>query len=195
MIKGFGIKSPVSGAPSYGIRTSHEYGVAKGLAEPVSPYRNLWVFGTPSPLGNADNWNAPPVLWESTDSFDLSVLPSGVSVAVALSIHRNIYYDGGHNFQVVHQWRNSRNELLFSSEYWIPDPGEGYYIPWYYVYSVVGYAPGTEGHGYGGFGENGPKHIDMYYAGLKFTTLNLTITGIPVPVPASEFRNLVGVFS
>jgi len=159
------------------------YHLGKGLREPCSPNREVYVFGSPFNGINADNWNCVAEIIDPTTSFDLSGMAPEHEVAVALLVVHDLQNEA----QVSIEWHRDRDQKLLSTfQYTIPDPADYGYIAWdYYVYSYVGYCSWE-------ISENG-----AYRAFLTMVSdyndfnrlLQFTVTGIaeaPPPPPGEE---------
>lgn len=155
------------------------YGIGKVLREPVSPFRVAQVFGAALNQPDASNWNGSPLL-DNVASFDLSSLTPYHEVVVALV---NLgYVDRA--LGITFTWYRARdNAFLYQSVGVIPAPDSGYYYPWYYGYSYIGYVPSE-------INENGAYYVDIAVTDLPTQRLNFTVSGIgvstiPINVPMS----------
>ena len=143
------------------------YGLAKGLKEPCYPYRQARVFGAELNTPNADGWNCPPILWDSTSNYDLSTLSKSREVLVALLLLQNAT---GGSYTFSFKWYRERDNALlatWSGSYSCPPGG------WVYGYSYIGYVDWE-------ISENGSYYVDMQVTGPDSRTSRqyFTITGI-----------------
>ncbi len=174
---------------------SISYGLAKGLREPCSPYREAYYFGAPLNEPSADGWNCLPELVGQTQNFDLSNIPEGREVLVALLKVSNIP-SGQMNFRA--QWfRNRDNKSLFTLD-WSSSGNAG---GWTYFYAYLGRVSWE-------INENGGYRVEFTVSGALsyFKVVQLTISGIteevePEPLPtgamgwiSERFANASGFF-
>lgn len=143
--------------------------IGKGLREPCSPYRSTYVFGAELNKPNADNWNCTPQIVDPTTFFDVSYITKNREVVVALYTGSNLYSQT----TVVHEWYRKRdNKLLFSYKYSINAPPSGYYYPWYYVYSYIGWVDWE-------INENGLYYVKITDSAKGFTgVVEFLVAGI-----------------
>jgi len=147
---------------------SYTCGLAKGLKEPVSPYREDYAFGAALGDFDANNWNAIPTLWDPNTSFDLT----GISInheVVVVRIGISNTNEGGTLFNF--KWYNEdTGKLLYSSEFGYNCFEEGYV----YAYSYIGWlAEEINANG------NYSCVIDVTGAHEYSKTLKFTVLGIP----------------
>ncbi len=150
---------------------SYSYGLAKGLREPCSPYREAYYFGAPLNEPSADGWNCLPELVNQTQNFDLSTIPEGREVVVALLKVSNTP-SGQMNFRA--QWfRNRDNKLLFDLTWSYSARAGG----WTYFYGYLGRVSWE-------INENGGYRVEFTISGALsyFTVIQFNITGIPEEV-------------
>ena len=144
------------------------YGLAKGLREPCSPYREAYYFGAPLNEPSADGWNCLPEFVSQTTSFDLSTIPKGREVLVALLNVRDTPA-GSLNFKA--EWyRNRDNALLFTLPWSYQARAGG----WTYFYAYLGYVDWE-------INENGGYRVEFTVSGALsyFKVIQFTISGIP----------------
>jgi len=114
--------------------------LGKGLREPCSPYRKLYVFGAPfgsfDPNIFASGVNCRLEIIEPTTLFDLSKISKNSEVVLAYYVAERVYSSRTIEFK---WYRKRDNKLLFRFKYNIPDPRPGYYWSWYGVFSYIGY--------------------------------------------------------
>lgn len=150
---------------------SFAYGLAKGLQEPCSPYRSAYYFGAELNKPSADGWNCLPDLVGPAASFNLSAIPMGREVLVALLKIQGTP-EGTLDFR-ADWYRDRDNALLFSMSwsYWVREGS------WIYFYSYLGYVDWE-------ISENGSYRVEFTVAGaLSYRAIiSFTITGIPVEV-------------
>jgi len=153
------------------------YGLAKGLREPCSPYREAWFFGAGLNEPSADGWNCLPELVNQATTFNLSIIPKGREVLVALL---NIRDTPSGRLDFKAEWyRNRDNALLFTMP-WSYMAGAG---GWVYFYAYLGYVDWE-------INENGGYRVEFTVSGALsyFKVIQFTIEGIPFaekpePVP------------
>uniref|UniRef100_A0A6M3LUN3 Uncharacterized protein n=1 Tax=viral metagenome TaxID=1070528 RepID=A0A6M3LUN3_9ZZZZ len=150
---------------------SYSYGLAKGLREPCSPYREAYYFGAPLNEPSASGWNCLPELVGQTTSFDLSSITKGREVLVALLKVQNTP-EGSLSFKA--EWyRNRDNALLFTQ----PWSYTARYGGWTYFYAYLGYVDWE-------ISENGGHRVEITVSGALsyFKVIQFTISGIPKEV-------------
>jgi len=150
---------------------SYSYGLAKGLREPCSPYREAYYFGAPLNEPSADGWNCLPELVSQTTSFNLSTIPKGREVLVALLKVQNT--PEGRLYFKAEWYRNRDNKLLFTQP-WSYTAREG---GWVYFYAYLGYVDWE-------INENGGHRVEFTVSGELdyFKVIQFTIAGIPEEV-------------
>lgn len=158
--------------------TTFGYALAKGLKEPVSPFREAYFFGAPLNSVDAAGWNAAPNTVDRVDTYDLSLLSIEHEVCVAVLAALNA--DAGTytiNFRFS-RVRDNKTLLEFTSYRTVSQGG------WWYVYGNLGWTASE-------IIENGTYRIDITVTGAGTFTdgRDFTITGIPEappPPPPSE---------
>ena len=151
---------------------SYNYGLAKGLREPCSPYREAYYFGADLNEPSASGWNCLPAFVEQGQSYDLSSLSKGKEVVVDLLKLSNIP-SGTLNFHV--EWyRNRDNKRLFTYDWSYAGNVGG----WTYFYSYLGYVDWE-------INENGGYRVEFTVSGAAsyFKVIQLEITGIEEEIP------------
>jgi len=152
---------------------SFRYGLAKGLREPCSPYREAYYFGAELNKPSADGWNCLPELVSETHSFDLSTIPEGREVVVALLNVTNT--PEGRLYFKAEWYRNRDNALLFTQPWSYTARAGG----WVYFYAYLGRVSWE-------INENGGYRVELTVSGAASFShvLQLTISGFPEePVP------------
>lgn len=116
------------------------YSIGKGLTEYCAPNATVQVFGVPlgTPQGeiSAATWDCPPSILSPTTIFDVSAIGPGHEVVVALVNLSNV------NTSPTFSWnwyRERDNQLLFSLSWTAPPLQQGYYFPWLFSYSYIGF--------------------------------------------------------
>jgi len=147
---------------------SYSYGLAKGLREPCSPYREAYYFGAELNVPSADGWNCLPELVGQTQNFDLSTIPEGREVLVALLKVSNTP-EGTLDFRA--QWfRNRDNKILFTQD-WSCTARAGGQV---YFYTYLGRVSWE-------INENGGYRVEFFIKGQLgyFKVIPFEISGIP----------------
>ena len=159
-------------------------GIGKGLSEPVSPFRQAYVFGAALNSVNADGWNAIPVVLDPTTTFDLSTILGNHEVVVALIGITS--YPGGTSQFTFKWYRDRDNALLYQYTGSFSAPAGG----WIYAYSYIGYVPYE-------INENGAYQVDIAVSGaLSYISVrSFTVSGIPAvitpPSPVTPFVDAI----
>jgi len=150
---------------------SYSYGLAKGLREPCSPYREAYYFGAPLNEPSASGWNCLPELVGQTSNFDLSSIPTGREVLVALLKVQNTP-EGSLNFKA--EWYRNRDNALLFTQPWSYQARAG---GWTYFYAYLGYVDWE-------ISENGGYRVEFTVSGALsyFKVIQFTVSGIPEPV-------------
>jgi len=164
---------------------SFSYGLAKGLREPCSPYREAYYFGAELNEPSADGWNCLPELVSQTTNFDLSNIPEGREVLVALLRVSSI--PSGRMYFQAEWFRNRDNKSLFTQDWsW-----EGYAGGWIYFYAYLGRVSWE-------INENGGYRVEFTVSGALsyFKVIQFEISGIreveePEPVPTGFMAEIV----
>ena len=146
---------------------SYSYGLAKGLREPCSPYREAYYFGAELNEPSADGWNCLPELVGQTQNYDLSTIPEGREVLVALLKVSNTP-QGRLDFKA--EWyRNRDNKLLFTQDWSYQASAGG----WTYFYAYLGRVAWE-------INENGGYRVEFTITGAAsyFKVIQFNISGI-----------------
>lgn len=169
--------------------TTFGYALAKGLKEPVSPFREAYFFGAPLNSVNADGWNAAPHTVDRVDTYDLSTITIDHEVCVAVLGAFNA--DVGTYSITIKYTRKRDNKLLYEyNREWTAKQGG-----WFYAYAYVGWTANE-------ISENGTYRVDItvtgpaaFSDGRDFEVLGIPAAEPPPPPSGKPFDGFVGFFT